>query len=273
MNYLVRVRRKNKHISRSILSVFLLLFLTAGAIRMPAAAADTEAVFEEEPESAEKGHIFVRAVVEKGHETEIAVDLFAGFEGGGFHHYVLGPENCYGVSDDIAAGEYICSPYIAGSREPGGTSKIYVEYGGSEQTVTQDRATCFLVVAGSREFVDDYIWLSEFQDENGSYVNGVMSREDAEKILIKTIAMQYLEEEEQEDTHVPDNELTAGRGSSEEAAPEAASPRPVEDGNSAFAQGSFMPGAGAAAAVFIIAALLIVIIKKQGFKNRREFHD
>lgn len=272
MNYLVRARKKNNYFKKSVLSAVLLMFLFAGVVRMPAAAADSEVIFEEESENAEKGHIYIRAAVEKDHEIEIAVDLYAGFDGGGFHHYVLGPENHYGVSDDIAIGEYICSPYIAESREGKESSKAYVEYGGNEQIVTQDGITCFLVVAGSREFVNDYIWLSEFRDENGNYVSGVISRDDAEKILTKTIAMQ--DSEEQEGTYLHDNELVAEEGTSEDAAPEIVSPKPMEDGDTAPSQWSYMLGAGTVVtAVFIIAALLIVIIKKQGFKNGRGFHD
>ena len=248
------------------------MFLFAGVIRIPAAAADTEVVFEEESENAEKGHIYVRAAVEKDHEKEIVVDLYAGFDGGGFHHYVLGPENHYGVSDDIAIGEYICSPYIAEDQEDEETTKTYVEYGGNEQIVTQDGITCFLVVAGSREFVNDYIWLSEFRDENGNYVSGVISRDDAEKILTKTIAMQ--DSEEQEGTYLHDNELVAEEGTSKEIDSETDSPKPTEAGDNVPAQWSFLQGVGAiAAAVFFIAALLIVIIKKQGSKNGRGFHD
>ena len=100
-------------------------------------AADTEDAAEGAVQEAAAGHVYVRAAVEEGYETEITVTLMPVSKGDHMREYCLSPQNRYGVSDDLAEGSYICVPYIT-DPEQGGT--VYVEYGGGEKEVAQAEA-------------------------------------------------------------------------------------------------------------------------------------
>ena len=150
-------------------------------------AADTEDAAEGAVQEAAAGHVYVRAAVEEGYETEITVTLMPVSKGDHMREYCLSPQNRYGVSDDLAEGSYICVPYIT-DPEQGGT--VYVEYGGGEKEVAQGEETCFLVVVGSAGFVRDCLWISDYKDENGDCLKGVLSRQTVEDAFQKTIARQ-----------------------------------------------------------------------------------
>lgn len=188
-----------KKLRLSLMLVFVLAFIAAGWITcLPAAAADTEVIFEEDPEDSKKGHVIIRAVVEKGYESDIGVDLIGSFEGGNVHRYTLASENHYGISDDVAVGSYICVPFISESGDSG-TSEVFVEYGGEEKEVTGDKTAVFLVVSGSSGFVNDYLWLSEFRTDDGEPIKGVITKEQAQELFASTIAMQDRTELETEE--------------------------------------------------------------------------
>ena len=167
-----------------------LIFTLALAMAVPGigvSAADTEETREETEQDDASGHVYVRAAVEEGCETDITVTLIPVEKGDHTREYQLNPQNRYGVSDDLPEGNYLCVPYIS---DPEQGSSVYVEYGGGEKAVAQGEETCFLVVAGSAGFVRDCLWISDYKDENGDCLKGVLSRQTVEDAFQKTIARQ-----------------------------------------------------------------------------------
>ena len=181
------LRRAKKTISKCAAMFILIPAVTVTAPAFTAGAADTGAVTAGETEDAVTGHVYVRAAVEKGYEADIVVCLIPESEKGAVHEYRLHPGNRYGLSDDIAEGSYTCVPFI---KDPDQGASVFVEYGGGEKEVSQHEDACFLVVAGSAGFVWDYIWISDYRDEKGECLKGVVSRLEAEEAFKKTIAFQ-----------------------------------------------------------------------------------
>lgn len=181
------LRRVKKTISKYTALTIIILVVAMTAPAVTVGAADTETAAAGETEDAVKGHVYIRAAVEEGYEADITACLIPVSESGFVHEYRLNTGNRYGMSDDITEGCYVCVPFIT---DPGESASVYVEYGGGEKEVSRREDTCFLVVAGSAGFVRDYIWISDFRDENGEYLKGVVSRRDAEEAFEKTIAFQ-----------------------------------------------------------------------------------
>ena len=226
-------------------------------------AADTEDAAEGAVQEAAAGHVYVRAAVEEGYETEITVTLMPVSKGDHMREYCLGPQNRYGVSDDLAEGSYICVPYIT-DPEQGGT--VYVEYGGGEKEVAQGEETCFLVVAGSAGFVRDCLWVCDYQDENGDYLKGVVSRQTVEEAFQKTI-------ERQKDDPVPAEnagatELAEAEDSTPSIQPEA-EPLPEAEEQAGAEQGTEGKRlyAAAAAACLTVSAAVIYHIRKKNLEQ------
>ena len=107
----------------------MLIFTLALAMAVPGigvSAADTEETREETEQDDAFGHVYVRAAVEEGCETDITVTLIPVEKGDHTREYQLNPQNRYGVSDDLPEGNYLCVPYIS---DPEQGSSVYVEYG------------------------------------------------------------------------------------------------------------------------------------------------
>ena len=158
------LRRVKKTISKYTALTIIILVVAMTAPAVTVGAADTETAAAGETEDAVKGHVYIRAAVEEGYEADITACLIPVSESGFVHEYRLNTGNRYGMSDDITEGCYVCVPFIT---DPGESASVYVEYGGGEKEVSRREDACFLVVAGSAGFVRDYIWISDFRDENG----------------------------------------------------------------------------------------------------------
>ena len=229
----------------AVLYVLVILALAAA----PAAAAGAG---EADAEDAGVGHVFVRAAVEEGYEADITAVLIPASGGGDAHEYCLNAENCYGISDDIQEGTYVCVPFIT---DPAKDGDVYVEYGGGEEEVSREGDACFLVVAGSAGFVMDYIWLSGFRDENGKCLKGPVSRQTAEEAFLITIARQGEQAGDvgsAADTGPEEMEDAAGPGQGQEA--------PVPETGETPAEGQGAKGTLPALAVAAAAAACIVLI-------------
>lgn len=142
-------------------------------------ASDAPVIEREDPEDAEKGHVYVRAVVEKGCSISVHVDLLPEFEEGVSHSYTLDDSCGYGVGDDIMVGTYGCICYAEGY-----DSDVTAAYGGGSQEVAsgEGNETYFVVVAGSKDFVSQYEWLTNYTDSNGEHLRGYITRSEAKKI-------------------------------------------------------------------------------------------
>lgn len=232
------------------------------AITVPAAAAgaaDTEVAAAEAAADAVTGHVYVRAAVEEGYEADISVCLIAGSKGGTVYEYRLNAENRYGISDDIAEGSYVCVPFIT---DPDPEEAAYVEYGGGEKEVSREKDACFLVVAGSADFVRDYLWLSDFRDENGEYLKGVVSRRDAEEAFLETVAGQREQPGEHADPEGSGPEEVAAT----DAPPAPVSPVPGQEpgtGDAVNVEENLPPVLPAAAAACLAACLTVWLIRKR----------
>lgn len=222
-------RKKNN--KAGVLLLLLAAFMAAvmSAV-LPAAAADTEVIFDSEDEGAAKGHVYVRAVVEAGYEEKLEADLLAVTEGGTIHHYELSENNGYGVSDDVAIGKYILIPYL----EETADTVTRVEYGGGEQEISEDGTAYFVAVMGSDSFVREYAWLSDYRDDNGRAMKGIITIGDAERLFAMTVASQDEQEEYiyaeigQEGQGSQEIEMTSGSETMPQETPVQAQPVPQD---------------------------------------------
>ena len=233
-------------------------FLASLAIALAAPAAVTAAGMGGDAGDAATGHVYIRAAVEEGYEADITMTLVPTSGGGTVYEYRLNSQNRFGISDDIAEGTYTCVPFIT---DPGQDGAVYVEYGGGEKDVTRGGETCFLAVAGSAGFVRDYAWISDFRDEEGEYLKGVVSRQAAEEAFLKTVAVQ------QEQMPEPENAAGFGAAGDEDTGKERQQQAPVpENGKEAGAvQGKRrdMPHSLAAAACLAGCAAAVYYIRKK----------
>ena len=237
---------------KGLLAAFILAsaFLAAAA-GIAALAADTAVVFEEESPDLPKGHIYIRSLFEKAYETGLTVELIAEFEGGAIHEYSLNKDNLYAISDDVAVGDYRCVVYATDKN-----ADVRAEYGGDIQTVRENNATCFLVVAGRGDFVSQYRWLSGFRDQNGNYVTGSITREEAAGYFQGTIARQ--DPSDADDAEKEEIEQAEAGWDQPEETPQQANPVPQQDeGNTAKVP------SGIAICAIVIALILAALLYRR----------
>ena len=243
--------------------VIAALLIAVTAAPAPALASDSrEIVTGEDPEDAVKGHVYIRAVVEKGYRPMIDVELIPASEEGAVHTYTLSEENGYGISDDIMVGEYgcICYPDITETWKSDATAI----YEGHEQEVTEGGDTCFVVVAGSPDFTEKYSWMSYYRDEDGGTLSGYLSRSEAraleENLYIRQDAEEEVPEEEHEDN--PPEEYEDPGVPAEEEQPEEPSVQLEEDGNVTAITAVMIKAAAAALVVLVLGTFIARIVKR-----------
>jgi len=146
-------------------------------------AADNDVVFGSDPPDAVKGHIFVRAVVESGYETDVTVELYPYWDEGIPHRYELSEGNEFGVSDDIQVGEYDYVSYVQ-------DEETYTSHVPHLVTVSEGEDAYFIVVVGSRDFVREYEWLSDYT-KDGQRISGVITSKEAEELYAYDVSQQW----------------------------------------------------------------------------------
>ena len=170
----------------------ILAFLIFGLSYSRAMAADAPVVFGEEDPDLPKGGIRVYAVIEKGFEAEIAVELIPLFTGGSYHVFLLNRENGYCAGGRIAAGEYSCAAYI---KDP--QSRAVAECAESTGVVRKgEDPTYVFAAAGSRDFVDGSLWLADYRDPDGGIVRGVITMKTVWEKYKETIGLQKYPDDE-----------------------------------------------------------------------------
>lgn len=228
---------------RNLLMVTILI--SAFICSMPARAAGSDG-FGDDPDDAVKGHVYVRALIEEGHDTDVTVELLPYSTGGVGHRYVLNGDNGYGMSDDIRIGEYEFMGFASGD-------DVYVSHIPGSVTVTEDSSTYFIVVAGSEEFANEYTWLAGYETDNGGRLSGIITHKDAARYFDNTVAAQTGEPLDTDDEIAGQED--PGTGDTEEIyTPVPEEPDDSRDGRRIpAAAGVLIPALIIAAAVFIAA--------------------
>ena len=211
-------------------------------------ASDNEILSGTDPDDAVKGHIYVRAIVEEGNETDITVELFPLTSEGVMHRYELTSENGYGVSDDVRVGgyEYIAYTSVDGTK---------AEHPFESIAVTEEEPSVFTVIAGSPDFAEQYTWLCSYTTDDGNSITGVISKEDAKRYFEKSVSAQTGEYSGTEEENY--DELSGG---DTEAFVEPEIPTPIEDPHEE--DGVRIPMAVLLIPVLIIAAAAAAFRKK-----------
>ena len=165
--------------------------ILAICICLPAAASDSDVVFEPDPEGAEKAHVYVGAIVEEGCTDDITLELYPTFPEGTVHRYVLTAEEGYLNFDDVMVGEYDAVAYMTNAESS--MSATYI--GGTQEVAKGKGAPYFAAVGGSASFVSEYGWLSSYAIEKGTMLSGETTEDEAKALFEETIAMQGMPEE------------------------------------------------------------------------------
>ena len=232
-------------------------------------AADAPVEQYEDPEDAEKGHVYIKAVVETGYSPSIYVELIPEFEEGVSHVYTLDESNEYAVSDDIMTGPYGCICYV--SRESSRKSDVQVTYGAGSREVLygQDGPPSFVVVAGSPHFVKEYYWLSDHRDPDGKYLSGHLSEKEVQEIFRYMVEAQdsWQEEDSEEYEDAPPEEYEDPAVGRTQDSPE---PQETDTGNIVDETGgmSSVLIAAAAAVIIVMTARIILRRHRAAFRNR-----
>lgn len=165
----------------------MMAMLTALMLPIAALASENDVIFYPDPEDAVLGHVYIGAVVEEGFTDDVTVELYPMFAEGNIHRYILTADKGYVDSDDIMVGEYDAIAYLTNSDQD--TSATY---SANEQEVTEGDGThpYFAAVAGSKQFVDEYGWLSAYATEKGTALSGPLSWTRAKDLFKETIAVQ-----------------------------------------------------------------------------------
>ena len=214
-------------------------------------ASENEVVFGTDPDDAVKGHIYVRAIVDSENITDVTVELLPTTSEGVMHRYVLTAENGYGVADDIRIGEYDYMSYTAKS----GTKS---EHSSSRVLVTEDEPAIFTVIAGGKDFTEQYTWLCDYVTNDGNRVSGIVTKEEADGYYETLFARQTGEISEDEDYYEEEKEEVPGTGETKE---DTQTPTPEEENENKARKK--LP-----VSLFLVPALAVVIaivwIKRKG---------
>lgn len=188
---LTYVTGKYIKLKRSMLAMFAAIMASLFLISTAAYASDQTVVFTEDPADAEKGKVYIGAIIEKGFKGEVTMELYPDFQDGSIHQYILSKENNYLVSDDIMTGTYEAVAYLSGGNQENGKTAT-ATYGGIPLKVRpgNEDAPYFAAVAGSSSFVEEYGWLSYYATRKGPELCGPVTWQGAKALFQETIALQ-----------------------------------------------------------------------------------
>ena len=185
MSVIRKYIKRKRNMLAALAAIMASLFLISTA----AYASDQVVVFTEDPADAEKGKVYVGAIIEKGFKGKVTIELYPDFQDGSIHQYILSEENNYLVSDDIMTGTYEAVAYLSGENQRNGDTATY---GGVPLKVRpgNDDASYFAAVAGSNSFVEEYGWLSYYAARKGTELCGPVTWQDAKALFQETVVLQ-----------------------------------------------------------------------------------
>lgn len=191
--------KRSKNRKKGILAVAAAVMASLVLFSTAVYASDQTVVFTEDPADAEKGKVYIGAIVEKGFKGEITVELYPDFQEGSLHKYTLSKENSYLLNDDIMTGSYEAVAYLSGENQGNGETAMY---GGEALKVRpgSEDAPYFAAVAGSSEFVEEYGWLSVYATGKETKLCGPVTWDEAREFFKDAVAQQDKEEPGQETT-------------------------------------------------------------------------